>query len=702
MATINSISVDPYGSTTPAHRLLDSDAAASDTSIASGGRYIVYTRDVGGVQDIFRYDVATGNTVQVSSTTGGADGNGNSWNAEISANGRYVVFQSTANNLVAGDTNGKSDIFRKDMVTGAIVRVSADSNNLQSNGTASNASISNDGRFIAFTSTGGDLVSGDTNQAADAFRKDMVTGNVIRVSTGPAGEQGNSLSSAQDISGDGKFVTFVTSADNFPGPTDPLGTAYRKDVTTGALVPIIAELPSGGFLSGDGRFVAHGDTFAGGEALVVRSDLVSGTQVRIDSTEDGQTPNDTFNYPLGISDSGRYAIFLSDSPAFGSNPNHLFWKDLVTGNLLEPAPITVSGATGLSLAPDGRYTAFADQNGALYRTDTFALGMEEAAAANRDVVLNLAGTNTSGFVVTWGDGATSAGAGGTASLAHAYVRAGVYNLTITANGPGGSDIETQRVVIGNGTVAGSSRVDILLAGDGADVLNAGSGNDTARGGGGADVLNGYNGDDKLDGGAGADLMRGGEGNDTYIVDNGGDVIVETAAVNRDQLLLRSSYTLNPSADVEVIAVLNPNTTTPLTITGSNTANFIGGNRGNNTIDGLGGGDAINGGLGRDTLTGAAGNDRFVFDVAIGSPNADTIVDYQVRDGIGEDDLIALDNAVFTAFADGPLSASEFLDHIVQRGRNLHYDATGGDHSDMRIFAYLPAGVILTAADFVVL
>jgi Ca2+-binding RTX toxin-like protein len=252
------------------------------------------------------------------------------------------------------------------------------------------------------------------------------------------------------------------------------------------------------------------------------------------------------------------------------------------------------------------------------------------------------------------------------------------------------------------TLEGTSAPETLVAHNGRDEVYGYGGDDSLYGRAHDDVLWGGYGNDRLDGGSGADMMRGGEGNDTYIVDNPGDVVVEWAAVNRDQLLLRCSYTLDPSADVEVISVLDPNTTTPLKITGSNTANFINGNSGNNTINGLRGGDAINGGLGRDTLTGGDGNDRFVFDVTTGSANADTIVDYHVHDGIGEDDLIALDNAVFTALATGPLSQSEFLDHIVQVGRNLHYDPTGGDHSDMRIFAYLPTGVILTHSDFVVI
>lgn len=96
--------------------------------------------------------------------------NGYTQNARISADGRYVVFQSTASNLVAGDTNGNWDVFRKDMLTGAIIRVSTGALGQQGDDHSENPDVSPDGRYVVFES-GANLVSEDTGITWDIFRK---------------------------------------------------------------------------------------------------------------------------------------------------------------------------------------------------------------------------------------------------------------------------------------------------------------------------------------------------------------------------------------------------------------------------------------------------------------------------------------------------------------------------------------------------
>ena len=126
----------------------------------------------------------------------------------LSADGRYVAFASSASNLVTGDTNGTSDVFVRDRQTGTTTRVSVDSSGTQGNNSSPEPSFSADGRYVAFTSQAGNLVTGDTNGRADVFVHDRQTAKTTRVSPYVAGDQSDLGSDSPSISGDGRFVAF--------------------------------------------------------------------------------------------------------------------------------------------------------------------------------------------------------------------------------------------------------------------------------------------------------------------------------------------------------------------------------------------------------------------------------------------------------------------------------------------------------------
>src|SRR5229473_1141645 len=111
-------------------------------------------------------------TERVSVASDGTEGNDASLGSALSADGRFVAFDSAASDLVAADTNGVSDVFVHDRQTGATERVSVDSAGTQANGSSFGGALSADGRFVAFTSAAPDLVAGDTNGAADVFVHD--------------------------------------------------------------------------------------------------------------------------------------------------------------------------------------------------------------------------------------------------------------------------------------------------------------------------------------------------------------------------------------------------------------------------------------------------------------------------------------------------------------------------------------------------
>jgi Tol biopolymer transport system component len=137
-------------------------------------------------------------------------------NPQLTKAGDKVAFDSCADNLVTGDTNGKRDAFLKNIDTGDIQRVSESQSGQQANGHSIVLSISDDGRYVVFSSEATNLIDGvvDTNGKIDIFVKDMITKQVTRISDASNGIQSNKDSYQADISGDGSTVVFSSDADN--------------------------------------------------------------------------------------------------------------------------------------------------------------------------------------------------------------------------------------------------------------------------------------------------------------------------------------------------------------------------------------------------------------------------------------------------------------------------------------------------------
>jgi hypothetical protein len=188
--------------------------------------------DTNGMADAFVHNRGTGITERVSVDSAGAQANDYSSAGMISitADGAVVVFVSLASNLVPGDTNGWHDVFVHDRWTGATERVSVDSSGVEGNAISWNGTISDDHRFVAFTSFASNLVAGDTNGVQDAFVHDRNTGFTGRVSVGSAGAQADLASDLASISADGEFVAFTSTATNLvPGDTNKVGDVFVHD-----------------------------------------------------------------------------------------------------------------------------------------------------------------------------------------------------------------------------------------------------------------------------------------------------------------------------------------------------------------------------------------------------------------------------------------------------------------------------------------
>ena len=153
-------------------------------------------------------------TYIVSVSSDGVQANDNNYLPSTSANGRFITYQSRANNLVENDSNEKEDIFVHDRQTNETTRVSVSSVGLQGNDHSYSPSISADGRFVSFHSYANNLVPDDSNGRLDVFVHDRQSGETTRVSLSSAGVQGNYWSMNPSISADGRFVSFHSLANN--------------------------------------------------------------------------------------------------------------------------------------------------------------------------------------------------------------------------------------------------------------------------------------------------------------------------------------------------------------------------------------------------------------------------------------------------------------------------------------------------------
>lgn len=187
-------------------------------------------QDTNGHTDIFVYNRLTGQINRASLTTEGTAANGPSYTPHISSDGRYVVFASDATNLVLGDTNNHRDIFIRDLAAGTTERVSISTSRGQANGHSFNPYISRDGRYVVFESDATNLVSGDTNQSRDIFLHDRQTGVTSLVSVSSQGVQGDRNSSMASISDDGRYVAFESLSTNLlPNDRNLVSDVFLRD-----------------------------------------------------------------------------------------------------------------------------------------------------------------------------------------------------------------------------------------------------------------------------------------------------------------------------------------------------------------------------------------------------------------------------------------------------------------------------------------
>ena len=336
-------------------------------------------------------------TTRVSVATGGGQANGQSLAPAISKDGRFVAFYSNASNLVAGDTNRRRDVFVHDRQAGQTTRVSVANDGSQANGDSFAPAISGDGRYVVFSSSASNLVPGDTNNANDIFLRDRVANTTTRISTGPGGSQPNAGSFAPAISADGNVIAYESDATNLvTGDSNAVRDVFVYDRTSGTTTRVSVstsgtegDAPSGqATLDADGGIVAF-SSFADNlipvdqnfTADVFVRDRQAGTTTRV-SVYNGGFEADGNSFHPSLSADGRIVAYDSDS-------FNLAWFDPDEGpdiyvydrqaDVVTPASADDAGNLGNdssmtpSISSDGRFVAYAtdatdivpdDQNGA--------------------------------------------------------------------------------------------------------------------------------------------------------------------------------------------------------------------------------------------------------------------------------------------------------------------------------------------------
>jgi hypothetical protein len=385
-------------------------------SISADGRFVAFVSeatnlvpdDTNNAEDIFVYDRQTGEISRVSVSSAGQQADVYSEYPSISADGRFVAFNSYATNLVPDDTNGKGDLFVHGRQTGQTTRVNVSSTGQQVYADNGDYSISADGRFVAFSSWATDLVPDDTNFADDVFVHDRQTGETTRVNLSSTGQQADAEyhndSYAPSISADGRFVTFSSAATNLvPNDTNLAYDIFVRDRQTGETTRV--NLSSTGqqannqslfytSISADGRFV----TFSSSATNLVPDDTNDKVDVFVHDRQTGQTTRvnvssigqqaDADSYDYSIGDYGRFVAISADGyfVTFSSYATNLvpddtngmvdvFVHDRQTG---QTTRVNVSStgqqadyqSDASSISADGRFVAFSSWATNLVPDDT--------------------------------------------------------------------------------------------------------------------------------------------------------------------------------------------------------------------------------------------------------------------------------------------------------------------------------------------
>ena len=350
--------------------------------------------DTNGARDVFLFDTITAVTTRISVDSAGAQGNEDSSEPSVSGDGRYITYRSTASNLVVGDSNNEADVFLFDRITAVTTRISVDSAAAQSDDESSNPSISGDGRYIIYDSEATNLVVGDTNGVSDVFLFDTITAVTTRISVDSAAAQSNASSFDPTISQDGRYIAYYSDATNLVlGDTNGVFDVFLFDRTTLGTTRVnvssaAVQSNANSFnvaISGDGRYITHdsgasnlvvGDTNGVTDVFLFDTTTLATTRISVNSAA---TQSSGPSFTPAISGDGRYVTYRSNATNLvagdtnGLDDVFLFDRTTLTTTRISVHSTGTQGNDG-SFAPaisaDGRSIAYESNASNLVASDT--------------------------------------------------------------------------------------------------------------------------------------------------------------------------------------------------------------------------------------------------------------------------------------------------------------------------------------------
>jgi Tol biopolymer transport system component len=328
-------------------------SADSELPVISGdGRYVLFASTANNLTftndnyfvlpcrfNVYLRDTVAGTTTLVSvNQAGTGGGNGDSFPAGISTNGQFALFESSASDLVANDTNNASDIFVRDVVNGTTTLVSVNTGGGCANGTSRGSVMTPDGQYVAFVSAATNLVFGDTNGIADIFIRDLHAGTTTLVSLGAVTNSNPPVrgiatsSESPEITPDGRYVAFLSAATNLVHGVTTSGEIYVRDLVAGNTI------------------------WASTNARAIFQSLIGGTNVV------------SCNY--SISDDGQFVAFeVCTNPVSGLSRHGIILRYSLTTGLTDIINTNAIGQVlsyelihDLSITPDGRFVAYVVAN----------------------------------------------------------------------------------------------------------------------------------------------------------------------------------------------------------------------------------------------------------------------------------------------------------------------------------------------------
>ncbi|OAM52791.1 hypothetical protein A7981_04940 [Methylovorus sp. MM2] len=528
--------------------------------------------DSNGFQDVFIKNLQTNAVQLINTDKNGNQANNHSYNPLFSKDGNYVVFESLASNLVEEYTDyGKLQIYIKNLQTGDIQLVSKNELGEAGYGDSLNASISSNGRYVVFMSSASNLVVGDTNGMLDVFVRDLYTNEVKRISVSLNGQEGNgdsytnsALLGGSTFSSDGGYILFHSNASNLDASdnnsvadvfrvANPFLIADGIDIviaaisyTLGADIENLTLSGTSG-LSGRGNDLDNVITGNSGanklQSLVGNDTLLGGAGsdtldggLGIDSME-GSAGNDVYivddindlvvetdvNSKSGGIDTVRIAnTFIGAYYALIANVENLDGSAYISGIDLRGNGLvnTITGGIGNDTLAGSAYETDQYINDGLVDTfkggkgdDTYHVFLQTTGSANKatvsiqDSIVESANQGTDTVILHGSDNNT-------------LTKASKITLTANLEHLDASDTDSTWLnLTGNvasNQITGNDGHNIILGLGGNDILYGGNGHDTLDGGIGNDVLNGGADDDKLIGGLGNDTLTGGNGSDIFL------------------------------------------------------------------------------------------------------------------------------------------------------------------------------------------